>query len=172
MSGEEIIGTTEQPEKRAYRKRTPVGEATDIAQGKDGAKRRRKFSELDRDVMGFRGERDPAFVYRIINDSGTRVSDMLERGYEIVQDAGNNTLGGEEAGKAHSLGSQVRRVVNRSNGTEGVLMRIRKDYYAEDQADKQKIVEHSEKGLLPKDLTDHYGGRDESGQQIGIRIGN
>lgn len=167
---DEVIGV-ESTEKRPYKRRTPVGEATSLSDAKHGAKRRRKFSELERDVMGFRGERDPSFQYRIVNDEGTRVADLLERGYEIVEDSETNTLGDEEAGKAQSLGSQVRRVVNRSNGVQGVLMRIRKDYYAEDQADKQKLVDKSEEGLLPKDTREHYAPTDETGQQIGIRIG-
>jgi hypothetical protein len=169
MDGEQI-GTQEDKAPVQRRRRQPVEQASEINAAPEGGRRRRRIADGGRDVLGFSGQRDPNFQYRIVNDSENRVNEMLERGYEIVQDGGQ-TLGEGEVGKASTLGSQVRRVVNKSNGTQGVLMRIRKDWYAEDQADKARIVNQSEEGLLPANRSEHYAPRDDGGEQIGIKIG-
>jgi len=107
--------------------------------------RRRNIGEFGKNVMGFTGDKDPNYEYRIFNDTGTRIAQALELGWEIVEDDGE--LGDADADKASAVGSQVRRTVNRSTGTQGVLMRIRKEWYRQYQQAKQARVSETIKAL-------------------------
>ena len=106
--------------------------------------RARKPNRAERTPLGsFRSkltvaDKDPAFVYRWINDSPGRVEQAQAGGYEHVNDA---TTG--ETGETNTdVGSRTSSIVGRSEdgkGMRGYLMRIPKDFYDADQADKQKV---------------------------------
>lgn len=171
----EVIGTNTEPEavKRTRQKREPVGTATPLTAAMPGAKPRKRVGEAARQILPDTRNLDQNYVYRVVNEgqNGVGIQGLLDRGYEIVNADGS--LVTEEAGKAASLTSQVQIVANASSGEKGVLMRIHKDYHAEDQADKQRVVDKTETmmNLVSKDLKGQYAPKDENGQQVGIRIG-
>lgn len=175
---EEQIGTTEAGESNAPRRGRPPrapspGVATSLSAPIAGAKPRRRLSEMKQQILPDTSGMDQNYTYRVVNEgkNGVGLKQLLDRGYEIVQS--DQSLVTEEAGKAGSLTSQVQIVANGSSGEKGVLMRIRKDYHAEDQADKQRIVAQTETmtHLMSKDAQGTYAPKDETGQQVGIRIG-
>jgi len=143
-------------------------QASDMA-NVGGGRRKKRLGDVGRDVLGFSGERDPDYIYRIVNDERGRVAQMLDSDWEIVQSGGQ--LGEEEVDKGSTLGSQTRRVVNRSNGTEAVLMRIRRDWYEEDQKAKQAKASDKMRGLLPNAKDgEYYSATGQAG--VAIKIGN
>jgi len=175
---QEIIGNPEateanRPMGRPKREPTPVGMASPLTAAKPGAKQRKRVGEAARQILPDTRNMDQNYIYRVVNEgqNGVGIQGLLDRGYEIVNADGS--LVTEEAGKAASLTTQVQIVANASSGEKGVLMRIHKDYHAEDQADKQRVVDKTETmmNLVSKDLKGQYAPRDENGQQVGIRIG-
>ena len=170
----EIIGNTEPAARtRQRREAAPVGTATPLTAAKPTAKPRKRVGEAARQILPDTRNLDQNYVYRVVNEgqNGVGIQGLLDRGYEIVNADGS--LVTEEAGKAASLTSQVQIVANASSGEKGVLMRIHKDYFAEDQADKQRVVDKTETmmNLVSKDLKGAYAPKDENGQQVGIKIG-
>ena len=92
----------------------------------------------NRSVLGIKGK-EPGYVYRIVNDTGDRIASFQEQGYEIVTDS-SITIGDRRVGRASADGSPVQVAVG--NGIDGYLMRIKEEYYKEDQAYKeQKLAE-------------------------------
>lgn len=175
---QEIIGnpeaaTEKRPMGRPKREPAPVGTASPLTAAKPGAKQRKRVGEAARQILPDTRNLDQNYVYRVVNEgqNGVGIQGLLDRGYEIVNADGS--LVTEEAGKAASLTTQVQIVANASSGEKGVLMRIHKDYHAEDQADKQRVVDKTETmmNLVSKDLKGQYAPKDENGQQVGIRIG-
>ena len=97
-----------------------------------------------RNVLTVSGK-DPAFEYRVVNDEGDRISQFQEMGYEVVIDS-NVTVGDRRIANPTKEGSPIQ--VSVGNGTKALVMRIRKDWYDEDQAAKSKRIDETEKGLL------------------------
>ena len=174
---DETIGTTEATEKRPpgrpRRDAAPVGTATPLSKPMAGAKPRKRISDSERAILPDTRGLDQNYRYYLANEgkNGVGIQGLLDRGYEIVQS--DQSLVTEEAGKASGLSSQVQIVANESSGEKGVLLRIRKDYFSEDQADKQRVVDQTEtKGrLISTDPKGQYAPRDSSGDQVGIRVG-
>lgn len=75
---------------------------------------------------------DPNFHYRIVNVVEGRIEDFQDRGYEIVS---NPKVGDKRVDSASPIGSQSQ--ISVGNGTKAITMRIRKDWYEEDQGFKQ-----------------------------------
>lgn len=98
-------------------------------------------------------DQDPNYVYRVFNDSVGRVARAEEGGYEVVRT--NQELGDATVDSATAVGSAVTRPVG--GGMTGVLMRIPREYYEEDQKAKQTKVDASEEGLNHK-KAGQYGG--------------
>ena len=108
----------------------------------------------DRSVLGVRGK-EPGYVYRIVNDSGDRVSQFMELGYEIVSDK-TVSIGDRRVGKASQDGSPV--TVPVGGGVEGVLMRQKEEYYKEDQAYKESQIKDLERSMSKDaEKNDFYG---------------
>lgn len=99
------------------------------------------------DILNF--EKEPGYVYRVVNNNPhrqgeARIKRFLEAGYEIVQNP--NIEGGDErVGAPSQMGTPVVRPVG--GGVTGVLMRIKKDWYDEDQAKKMEKVDKAEDDL-------------------------
>jgi hypothetical protein len=107
-----------------------------------------------RGVLNVRGK-DPAYSYRIVNDVDTRVNDFLERGYEVVTDQGV-TIGDKRVAIPTQPGSVVEMSVGQ--GTKAVLMRIKKEWYEEDQSAKQQQVDQVEVQMKAETRKDgNYG---------------
>ena len=88
-------------------------------------------------------EKESSFEYRVFNDDPLkqgRIQMAKEAGWEVV--TGENDLGVSTADTAGRLGSGVTRPVG--NGVTGVLMRKPRDWYEEDQNEKQKLVDETE----------------------------
>ena len=107
----------------------------------------------NRSVLGIKGK-EPGYVYRIVNDTGDRVASFQERGYEIVTDS-SITIGDRRVGKASADGSPVQVAVG--NGIDGYLMRIKEEYYKEDQAYKEQKLSELEQSMRKesKDISDY-----------------
>ena len=98
-------------------------------------------------------DKDPNYVYRVFNDVDGRLARAEEAGYEVVRSA--QELGDTTADSATAVGSAVSRPVG--GGITGVLMRIPRGFYEEDQIAKQTKVDASEAGLNHK-KAGQYGG--------------
>lgn len=90
------------------------------------------------------GDKDPNFHYRFVNDVGSRVYNFQQAGYELVTDE-NLVVGDSRVSDASNLGS-AHRVVG-DGGTVSVLMRIKKEWFDEDQAKKASRVDEQEQAM-------------------------
>ena len=87
------------------------------------------------------GDKDPNFSYRFVNDTGSRVANFQAAGYEIVKD--DNLVVGDNRVFDPSDNGSGKRVIS-NDGTVSYLMRIKKEWHAEDQAKKQAHVDETE----------------------------
>ena len=117
------------------------------------AQRPQRTPLANRSVLGIKGK-EPGYVYRIVNDTGDRVASFQEQGYEIVTDS-SITIGDRRVGKASADGSPVQVAVG--NGIDGYLMRIKEEYYKEDQAYKEQKLSELEQSMRKeaKDNSDY-----------------
>jgi hypothetical protein len=105
--------------------------------------RERKPLGMRRDALGV-SKKDESYNYRWFNHDGdrwrTRIADALEAGYEKVVDrSGEIATGADGVNVPRSPGSVVSRPMGA--GVQGILMRIPKDVYVEDQTAKQEAVD-------------------------------
>jgi len=94
-----------------------------------------------RNVLTVAGGDTENYEYRIVNDTGDRVSMFQSHGYEIVSDD-NITVGDRRIANPTKEGSPVR--VSVGGGMQAYLMRQKKEFYQEDQSTKQKTVDNTE----------------------------
>lgn len=94
------------------------------------------------DIIGV-SNKDPNYVYRVFNDKGSRIAQKQRQGWEPVAtgDVHVNTTNAVKPGEVASM------VVDNQTGMEGVVMRIPKEYYEEDQKAKQDFVDERETAL-------------------------
>ena len=81
-------------------------------------------------------DKDPNYVYRFFNDIDNRIERAKQAGYEIVDH--KVRMGAHGVANNQALGGGAQRIS--SDGVPLVLMRIRREWWEEDQAAKQKIV--------------------------------
>lgn len=93
-----------------------------------------------RQILSVQGK-EPGYEYRIVNDEGDRVALMQEAGYEVVTDT-SVRIGDRRIANPTQEGTPAK--VSVGGGLQGYLMRIKKEWYDEDQAEKQKQVDESE----------------------------
>ncbi|MCI0559224.1 MAG: hypothetical protein MN733_12075 [Nitrososphaera sp.] len=93
----------------------------------------------------------PGYMGRVVNDTPGRIAMALEGGYEFVNKAEAPNWGDSEVTPGNSdLGTRVSRVVGtHPDGTamRGYLMRIRKEWYDEDQAAKMQKVDEIDSAI-------------------------
>lgn len=100
------------------------------------------------------GNRDDDYVYRVFNDVDGRLQKAETAGYEYVRE--DAPLGDPTADGSTALGSVVSKPVG--GGKNGVLMRIKREWYEEDQKEKQRSIDETESVLHQKAVEDgHYG---------------
>jgi hypothetical protein len=87
------------------------------------------------------GGKDPNYEYRIVNDEGDRVEQFKAAGYDIVS-ASDVTVGDRRINKASAEGTLAQ--VSVGGGMKAVVMRIKKEWYAEDQHAKMEQVAQTE----------------------------
>lgn len=97
-----------------------------------------------RNVLTVSGK-ESGYQYRIVNDSGDRVAQMQEVGYEIVQDDAVR-VGDRRIANPTKEGSPVK--VSVGNGQQAYVMRIKQEWYDEDQASKAERADELERGTL------------------------
>ena len=90
------------------------------------------------------GELDPNFQYRFVNDTGSRIANFQAAGYEFVEDA-DLRVGDSRVFDPSSQGSA--KVVTSNDGSKAFLMRIRKEWYNEDQAAKMERIKEQENAM-------------------------
>jgi len=87
---------------------------------------------------------DPTKVQRIVNDTGDRINQMIDAGWEIVTDS-NISVGDRRVANPTKEGSPVR--VSVGGGQQAYVMQIRRDWYEENQAEKAAHVTELEQGM-------------------------
>jgi hypothetical protein len=97
-----------------------------------------------RNVLSVSGK-DANYVYRIVNDVGDRIEMFRENGYELV-DGKDVKIGDRRLNSASAEGSKAQVSVDRE-GTKAFVMRIPKEWYEEDQRQKQLKVDDLEKTI-------------------------
>jgi hypothetical protein len=106
-----------------------------------------------RNVLTVAGK-EAGYEYRIINDSGDRVQEFLDAGYEIVSND-SVRVGDKRVNAATAEGSKAQLSVGQ--GQKAFVVRIKKEWYDEDQARKQAHVNEMEAATKAKALDGTYG---------------
>ncbi len=86
-----------------------------------------------RNVLTVSGK-EPGYVYRIVNDAGDRIAQFLDAGYELVE-ANAVRVGDKRVNAATPEGSKAQ--VSVGKGDKAFVMRIKQEWYDEDQQAKQ-----------------------------------
>jgi hypothetical protein len=87
-------------------------------------------------------EKDANYHYRIVNDIDGRIDQFLENGWEVVKDA---KVGDKRVENTTGVGSVP--TVSVGQGIKGVVLRIKKEWYEEDQASKMQEVDATEETM-------------------------
>lgn len=98
--------------------------------------------------------KDPNYVYRVVNDVDDRVNELIEIGYEI--DTSEDIRVGDGRINDNSRLGKVRQI-SVGGGIKGILMRIPKEWYDEDQEAKQEYVKKTEQAMRPNPKEGEYG---------------
>ena len=106
----------------------------------DGATRKRRnvFNGTEA-KLGVRSQ-IPGYHLHIFTDVGSRVQEAIDSGYEFVTPTEIGGVSENVVSRNGDLGERIRYLVNpRAEGTEqfGYLMKIRQEWYEEDQAEFQ-----------------------------------
>jgi hypothetical protein len=97
---------------------------------------------------------DPNYVYRIVNDTEDRISDFLERGWEFAIEE-SARVGDTRVDETSKLGTA--RAISVGGGMKAYLLKIKKEWYDEDQAAKQAYVKKTEEAMRPNSNEGTYG---------------
>lgn len=100
------------------------------------------------------GGKDPDYEYRIVNDTGDRVEQFKGAGYDVVL-ASDVTIGDRRISKASPEGSAAQ--VSIGGGDKAIVMRIKRDWYEEDQQRKLNDVAITESATKSDALNGTYG---------------
>lgn len=110
--------------------------------------------------------KDPAFEYRIVNDTDDRVFELGELGY-VPETSEDVRVGSSSLEESKRLGTV--RQISVGGGTKAILMKQRKDWYDEDQAAKQAYVAKTEQAMKPNPNEGTYGKVDLNDAPPGTR---
>jgi hypothetical protein len=128
-----------------------MAEKENIAKLPSGRVRRSPLAR--KNILTVSGK-DPAFHYRIVNDTEDRVAELTEQGYE-PELASKVQVGDKRVSKATPEGSIMSMSVG--SGRKAIVMKIRKDWYEEDQQIKQEHVAETERATKKEALNGTYG---------------
>lgn len=112
-----------------------------------GRVKRNPLKDGFRNRLSVKGK-DPEYEYRFVNDLDDRVSVFQERGWEVVTDK-DVTVGEKRVANPTAEGTP--KSVSVGGGTTAYLMRIKKDWFDEDQVTKQEYVNQLEASTKPSD---------------------
>ena len=102
-----------------------------------------------RNVLTVTGK-EPGYTYRVVNDVGDRIQQFLDAGYELV-DGSAVKVGDRRINNASAEGSKAQVSVGKT-GEKAFVMRIKDEWYKEDQQAKAAEVERLEQSIT-KNLT-------------------
>jgi len=97
-----------------------------------------------RDILKANGNLDPNYVYRFVNDQGSRIEEMKGYGYEIDQ---SKDISIGTSNEKHS-GSRLEAIADKKTGKKAILMRQPKEYHEEDRDLRAKRIAESEADML------------------------
>lgn len=117
-------------------------------------KRAVRKSLFQRGPQSIVGDKDPNFIYRFVNDTGSRVANFQAAGYELVTDE-TLSVGDSRVSDASDIGSAKR--VTSNDGTISYLMRVKKEWYDEDQAAKTAQIDETEQAMKKDAAQGMYG---------------
>jgi hypothetical protein len=101
------------------------------------------------------------YVRRWFNDTGGRLMDAENAGYEFVTDTGLQ-IGDPGTDGNQDTGSRVSKVVDRQENGQPMrayLMEIKKEWYDEDQKNKQKQVDRVDEAIMGGNHENSLGAR-------------
>jgi hypothetical protein len=88
------------------------------------------------------------YVPRWVNDDEGRIQQAQMGGYEFVMSSEVPTFGDMDVDNTNrDLGARVSRVVDRTTGKKAYLMKIKREFYEEDQREKLKIVNETDQAI-------------------------
>lgn len=90
------------------------------------------------------------YVDRWVNDDGGRIEKFKAAGYELVESA---EMGSSNVDGSHAQDGVVSKDMGK--GVTAYQMRQRQEYFDEDQAEKQKIVDSTEDSMRKKKVNAH-----------------
>ena len=96
-----------------------------------------------RNILSVKGK-EAGYEYRIVNDEFDRIDTFKEAGWEVVSNS-DVSVGDKRVAASTTPGSAAQ--VNVGGGAKGVVMRIKQDWYDEDQAAKRAQVKETEDQL-------------------------
>jgi hypothetical protein len=112
-------------------------------------RRPRRTALGTRNILTVSGK-EAGYHYRIVNDAGDRIQEFLDNGWEVVKRE-DVRIGDKRLGAPSSAeGSAATAAVGR--GMTGYVLRIREDWYNEDQAAKQDAVNQQEAAITDDPL--------------------
>jgi hypothetical protein len=120
---------------------------------KPKTQRARRTTLADRSPLHVTNK-DPQREYRIVNDTGDRISMFIERGWRIEVDP-NMKVGERRLGTPSKEGSPQQ--VSVGGAQKAYVMSIEKEYYDEDFKAKQDDVDETERIIKEKALDGTYG---------------
>lgn len=98
--------------------------------------------------------KDPNYEYRIVNDVADRVDSFKENGWEPVL-AKDTKVGDKRVEGTSATGSVAELSVGQ--GTKAIVMRIKREWYEEDQAAKARQVDAIEQTMKEDAQRGNYG---------------
>lgn len=106
-----------------------------------------------RNILTITGK-EPGYEYRVVNDTGDRIQEFLDNGWELVK-ASSVRIGDKrlDGAKADGTNAQARL----GKGETGFVLRIKEEYYQEDQAAKQAYVAKTEDTMKGEAQNGTYG---------------
>lgn len=118
-------------------------QATQSTQEASARPRRTPIGQRNR--LSIRNKED-GYFYRIVNSNlesdPERVQALLDQGYELVPADKAGKVGDSRVDNPSTLGSSS--LISVGQGTKAVVLRIRRDWYDEDQRAKQAEIEAQE----------------------------
>jgi hypothetical protein len=97
---------------------------------------------------------DEAYAYRFVNDTGDRVQSFLDNGWETIP-ADQVRIGDKRVNQSAPEGTVAQ--ANVGQGQKGFLLRIKREWYDEDQEAKQVEVNRTENAMREEALNGTYG---------------
>lgn len=100
--------------------------------------------------------KDPDFEYRIVTDKPGRIDMFKEGGWEVVTKDSSEVIGDRRVATPTEEGSA--KTVAVGHGEVGILMKIRKEFWEEDQAAKEARTKSELDAIMRKAKSDGLNG--------------